>query len=106
MFNKYEFIDELRGALSEAIDKGEITEDYQIDEYVNDEIKNIIIYYGDCFDIVRDCGFVDWSDSDYEVKCISSAAYAALRELVSEEINYTEFENLLKEKQENEQSNL
>ena len=102
MFNKYEFIDELRGALSNAIATGEITEDYQIDEFVHDEIKNSTIYYGDCFDIVKGCGFTDWSDSDYEIKCISGAAYAALRELVSEEINYTDFEELIKEKQENE----
>ena len=102
MFSKYEFIDELRGALSEAIDNGEITEDYQIDEFVNDEIKNSTIYYGDCFDIVKGCGFTDWSDSEYEINCISGAAYAALRELVSEEIHYEDFENLLKEKQENE----
>lgn len=102
MFNKYAFIDELRGLLSNAIETEEITEDYQIDEYITEEIDRQCIYYADCFDIIKSCGFTDWSTSDYEIKCVSSAAYAALRELVAEEIDYTDFEDLLKEKQENE----
>ena len=99
MFNKYTFIDELRGQLSEAIENGEITDVYQVDDYITEEIDRQCIYYADCFDIIKSCGFIDWSDSGYEIKCVSSAAYAALRELVAEEIDCTDFENLLKEKQ-------
>jgi hypothetical protein len=102
MFNKYTFIDELRGQLSEAIENGEITDVYQVDDYITEEIDRQCIYYADCFDIIKSCGFVDWSDSDYEIKCVSSAAYAALRELVAEEVECIEFEELIKEKQENE----
>jgi hypothetical protein len=102
MFNKYQFLSVIKGELYESIENGTITEDCQIYDYVSEEIERECIYYSDCFDIVKDCGFVDWSVSDYEINGISSAAYAALTEFVAKEIDYNKFEELIKEKQENE----
>jgi len=102
MFNKYAFIDDLKESIVDAIENEEIKEHYDLIEFICEELERKTTYYGECFDIVKGCNFTNWSDLDYEIKCISSAAFAALKELIDEEIDYDYFNKLIQEKQENE----
>jgi hypothetical protein len=89
MFNKHTWIDEQRELLLESAQNGATYDDLQerllkdIWKYIH--IDTDRIYYSDCFDIIRELGFFNWTNCD--VKNISQAAYYALYELACEEID-------------------
>ena len=98
MFNKYETIERLKQAIAEEIDYGRIVEYYDFLEFISQEIDTYVIYYGDCFDIIKELQFVEWSEYRDEISCVSSAAYIALRDYINNEIQFEEFEELIKSK--------
>jgi hypothetical protein len=89
-FNKYLFLSDLETELLTAVEDGQIEDIDALEDWMIQSIDNACIYYSDCFDIVKELGFTDWSNCDYEVSGITSAAYAALTEYVHSNIDLTE----------------
>lgn len=85
-FDQYVWVDRLIKDLKEQIDSGEITQDYEIEEYVNYEADREVTYYSHSARIVIACQFWDWEDSEFNpMTNISQVAYAALMQEVIEE---------------------
>ena len=96
-FNKYTFIDNLKEELTTeaaGMFRAEIDESEAVDnlhEFIATELDNAVIYYADAFNIITELQFTDWSDSDFgPITNVSEAAYAALNDLIGEEINTME----------------
>ena len=101
-FNKYQFVADLEAELLEAVASNQIESEDQIWDWIHQSIDNAVIYNSDCFAIVSELNYTDWSDSEFgPVTTISIAAYSALYELVNENIDLTEVEQAIKNKIEN-----
>ena len=101
-FNKYQFVADLEAELLEAVASSQIESEDQVWDWIHQSIDNAVIYYTDCFEIVRELGFTDWEDNELgPITNISQAAYAALSEHVSENIDLTEVEQAIENKVEN-----
>lgn len=101
-FNKYQFVADLEAELLEAVASDQIEDIDQIVDWIHQSIDNAVIYYADCFDIVRELGFTDWEGNEFgPITNISQAAYAALYEHVNENIDLTEVEQAIENKVEN-----
>lgn len=78
MFNQYEFLDELKASILSNIDNID-----NIDEFIFSCIDNEVIYYSDCFDIIKQLNFTDFNHDIYGVcDTISKAAFCALYDLI------------------------
>jgi hypothetical protein len=51
------------------------------------DIDNACIYYADCFDIIKELHFTDFTDSDFTITNVSQAAYAALYEFATDNLD-------------------
>ena len=104
-FNKYEFLRNLNQELTNEIEKGNITDEDQIQEYIDSELDNACIYYRTCFEIAMELNLTDFTDFDMGTATnISQLAYFGLYELVSYELDRSELIELIEQKQaENEQ---
>jgi hypothetical protein len=94
MFNKYQWTLEeekqLREFIIESVKNNHSVDESDLAEQLNNDIDNAVIYYRDCFDIIKDCNFTDFTESDFEISNISQAAFAALYEFAYGEINLDE----------------
>jgi len=94
MFNKYQWTLEeekqLREFIIESIKNDRPVDESDLAEQLNGDIENAVIYYSDCFDIIKNCHFTDFSQSDFQITNVSEAAFAALYEFAYEEINLDE----------------
>jgi len=98
-FNKYEFLKNLREELINQIENGDITNEEQIQEYIDDEIDNACIYTSDCFEISMELNLTDFTDfSMGEAKNISELAYFGLSEFIYNELDRRELIELIEEK--------
>lgn len=87
MFNKYLWLNEQIESLKEYI---RTSEDVTVDdlyEQLHIDIDNDVIYYSNCFDIIKGLGFTDFKDTEFQVTNVSEAAYAALYEYAMENID-------------------
>lgn len=86
-FDKYQFARNVESEIKEAILDGEITQDYEIDERINQEIDNAVIYYYESCLILIACTYYDWADNELgmEVTNVTQAAYLALYEYIYSE---------------------
>ena len=101
-FNKYQFVADLEAELLEAVASDQIESTDQVWDWIHQSIDNAVIYNADCFAIISELNYTDWSDSEFgPVTTISIAAYSALYELVNENIDLTEVEQAIKNKVEN-----
>lgn len=101
-FNKYQFVADLEAELLEAVSSEQIDDIDQAWEWIHQSIDSAVIYYADCFEIVRELGFTDWEGNEFgPITNISQAAYAALYEHVNENIDLTEVEQAIENKVEN-----
>ena len=98
MFNKYETIERFKEAISEEIEYGRIVDSCDFFEFISQEIETYVIYYSDCFDIIKELQFVEWPEYSDEISGVSSAAYIALRDYINEHIEFEEFKELIKSK--------
>jgi hypothetical protein len=94
MFNKYQWSLEeerqLREFIIESIKNDRPVDESDLAEQLNNDIDNAVIYYNDCFDIIKNCHFTDFSQSDFKITNVREAAFAALYEFAYEEINLDE----------------
>jgi len=101
-FNKYQFVADLEVELLEAVASDQLKSTDQVWDWIHQSIDCAVIYYADCFDIVRELGFTDWEHAEFApITNISQAAYAALYEHVNENIDLTEVEQAIENKVEN-----
>ncbi len=101
-FNKYQFVADLEAELLEAVSSEQIDDIDQAWDWIHQSIDSAVIYYADCFEIVRELGFTDWEGNEFgPITNISQAAYAALYEHVNENIDLTEVEQAIENKVEN-----
>jgi hypothetical protein len=90
MFNKYEFIEDLKTEIQEQIKQNE---NFDFESYIFEQINNEIIYYNHCFEICKTLFFTDFDKHEYgPINNICSAAFCALYDLCIEEgiFNLTE----------------
>lgn len=85
MFNKQNWIEEEKAVLLEYAQDG-VTYD-ELHDHLMSDIDTACTYYTDCFDIIKALRFTDWSEAEFEVKNVTQAAYCAIYELASEEID-------------------
>jgi hypothetical protein len=87
MFNKYQWLEEQTDSLTEYLQNDpEATYDDLHDKLLQD-IDNDCIYYATCFDIIKALHFTDFTDSDFEITNVSQAAYAALYEFATNNLD-------------------
>lgn len=101
IWNKYDFINFLEYEIKAEIESGQIEDEDQIQEYIDNDIDNACIYYKTCFEIAMELNAIDFTEfQDYgDVNSISQLAYAALRQYVDEELNRNELIELIEAKQ-------
>jgi hypothetical protein len=67
MFNKYKWLEEQTESLTEYLQHDpEATYD-DLHDYMMTDIDNACIYYADCFDIIKELHFTDFTDSDFTI---------------------------------------
>lgn len=95
-FNKYAFVSGLEEEIKAKIESGEIEDRDGIDEYINSELDNAVIYYRTAFEIAMELNATHFEDDNFGMpKDISQHAYFALYEYVMGEIDYNELEELI-----------
>ena len=95
MFNKYEWLTRKQEALKDHISwqlrHGNEVDTDELREQLAIEIDNSVIYYYECFDIIKSCGFADWDDHELgPITNVSQAASVALYDFCNEELNLDE----------------
>ena len=55
-FNIREYIEELREEIIDAMVSEDITEEYEVDDWIRQDIDNQVIYYSDSIEIVEELG--------------------------------------------------
>ena len=87
-FNKYQFLADLQSELLDAVATNQIQSEDQIWDWIHQTIDNSVIYNSDCFAILSELNYSDWSDSEFgPVTNVSIAAYSALYELINDELD-------------------
>jgi len=87
MFNKYEFIENTKEVILSEIQN--ITD---IDSFIFGIIDNEIIYYYDCFEIIKELNFTDFNHHIFEVcDTVNKAAFCALYDLIYNESDVLEY---------------
>ena len=87
-FNKYQFLTDLQSELLDAVATNQIQSEDQVWDWIHQAIDNSVIYNSDCFAILSELNYTDWSDSEFgPVTNVSIAAYSALYELVNDEFD-------------------
>lgn len=97
-FNVNKYITDLREEIIDAMVSEDITEEYELDDWINQDIDNQVIYYSDSIDIIKELNAYDWSSFDLECTNISQVAYCALRDEINEhEFDFDELMEYAKE---------
>lgn len=97
-FNIREYIEELREEIIDAMVSEDITEEYELDDWINQDIDNQVIYYSDSIEIIKELGAYDWSSFELECTNISQVAYCALRdEIYNHDFDFDELMEEAKE---------
>ena len=88
MFNKYQFIEDLKNHLeTDAIYYNDFS------DLIHEYLDNQCIYYSDCFDICKELNYTSFYHDDFgNALNICQLAYFALYDLVNE--NYSELEEI------------
>ena len=87
MFNKYHFISDTKHII-----KNEFDNIRDIDEFINEIIESEIIYYSDCFDIIKELHFTDFEDNIFgECNNVCQAAFCALYDLIYNESDILQY---------------
>jgi 3-dehydroquinate dehydratase len=87
-FNKYQFLADLQSELLDAVATNQIQSEDQVWDWIHQSIDNAVIYNADCFAILSELNYTDWSDSEFgPVTNVSIAAYSAIYELVNDEFD-------------------
>ena len=85
-FNKYQFIDDLKEDIQEAIKDGDITNDDNLNEYIYNEVDRFCIYYYTCYQIVAELQAYEFDGA----KNITELAMNSLTEYIYGELNLDE----------------
>ena len=97
-FNIREYIEELREEIIDAMVSEDITEEYEVNDWIHHDIDNRVMYNSDSIEIVEELNAYDWSSFELECTNISQVAYCALMEEV---YNHDfDFDELMKEAKE------
>ena len=97
-FNIREYIEELREEIIDAMVAEDITEEYEVNDWIHHDIDNRVMYNSDSIEIVEELNAYDWSSFDLECTNISQVAYCALRDEI---YNHDfDFDELMKEAKE------
>ena len=95
-FSQNDFITDLTDFLTDEIKNG-----YDADIYglISEYIESEIIYYSDCWAICYELQANNFDSFGLECNNITQLAYCSLHELVNEKLNYSDFEQLQNEKE-------
>lgn len=99
-FNINRYITDLREYIIDAIVSEDITEEYEVYDWIRQDIDNQVIYYSDCIDIIKELNAYDWSSFDLECDNISQVAYCALLDEVYNQNYGFDFDELMEEAKE------
>jgi hypothetical protein len=83
MFNKYQFIEDLKKSIEEQKNEDD---NFDSQSYIFEQLDNEVIYYYNCFEICIELNFTDFKNHELgEITNISTAAFCALYDLCIEE---------------------
>jgi hypothetical protein len=86
MFNKYQFIEDLKSFIGSDFNNFS-----DLNDLVFDFIENNCIYYADCFDIIKELNFTDFNHPDFGIcDTVNKAAFCALYDLIQDEADIFE----------------
>lgn len=75
-FNQYQYLEDLTDLIKEENPS-------DVWEFIHQEIDRSVIYYSDCFAIVKELHYTDWKDNDFgEITNIQQLAFVALYDFV------------------------
>jgi hypothetical protein len=94
-FNKYLFIENLASDIKTEIEKGNITDHDEIQEYINSDIDTACIYYSNCFAICAALGTTEFETEYGTAKNITELAYYSLLDFTQSELDLHELTELL-----------
>jgi hypothetical protein len=88
MFNKYDFIEDLKDQI-----KNEAENFNDFEDLIHEYLDNEVIYYTDCWNICKDLNYTEFNSDHFgKAENICQLAYFALYDLVCE--NYKELSDL------------
>jgi len=90
-FNKYQFIDDLKEDIQEAIKDGDIKNDDDLNEYIYSEVDRFCIYYYTCYQIVEELQAYEFDGANN----ITELASNALTEYIFNELDISELEEAI-----------
>jgi len=94
-WNKYTFKDYLSEEIESKIESGEINDEEEFRQFIDETIDNECIYYKTCWEIAMELNATDFTDFGIEINTLSHLAYHALQEYVNEVLDMDEFNNLI-----------
>jgi hypothetical protein len=94
-FNINRYITDLREEIIDAIVSEDITEEYEVDDWINQDIDNQVIYYSDSIEIIEELGAYDWSSFDLE--CTNISQVALMEEIHNHDFDFNELMEEAKE---------
>jgi len=75
-FNQYQYLEDLTDLIKEENPS-------DVWEFIHQEIDRSVIYYSDCFAIVKELFVTDWKDNEFgEITNIQQLAFVALYDFV------------------------
>ena len=76
MFNKYDYLQDLQDLIKEENPS-------DVWEFIHQEIDNAVMYYSDCFAIIKELHCTHWEDNEFgNITNISQLAFVALYDFV------------------------
>jgi hypothetical protein len=81
-FNINVYITKLRNEIIDAMVSGDITEDYEVFNWIREDIDYQVMYYSDSIEIIEELNAYDWSSFDLECLNVSQVAYCAILEVI------------------------
>ena len=78
------YIEDCKEFLIDEIKSGNVKNNDDLYNLVDEFIENACIYYKDCIDIIQDLRLYDWSDWGEDITSITTLAWIGLRDFIDE----------------------
>lgn len=78
------YIEDCKDFLIDEIKSGNVNNNDDLYNLVDEFIDNACIYYKDCIEIIQDLRLYDWSDWGEDITSITTLAWIGLRNFIDE----------------------
>ena len=80
----YGYIEDCKEFLIDEIKSGNVNNNDDLYNLVDEFIDNACIYYKDCIEIIQDLRLYDWSDWGEDITSITTLAWIGLRDFIDD----------------------